>query len=831
MDNTSLFRFNFVDRKEQKQLINDFLKDKTDSNVLWIHGLHGVGKSFLLNNINNFTDSPKSIYIELHAEDSEPNCLLELLKETSDKTQFPFLKFFKNNYMEIVNIIKNAVVFTTKQITNIDLSDLTNSLFDSTKIYISNKNAEKEQQNAVRMISCYLNEILSNSDLLIILDNFSLCDKKSLPIIIDIILNYQNTTRKENGKIYFVLSTTSDVNNDIVSKEIKERIPNCSCELREFKNVEHFYNILNRIFDFPKETVNNIFELCHGNPQRLKDFIHKLYDKNGISLKNNAKPTVNLEIVNDIISKGTTDIKIKELNPAKRIILSLIVFLGKSMTSDLITEMTIFTISKISLYPKVDKCEIVNAIFELINENIIVIYHIYDNDYIKMEHDLKFECIKYQLENEPFKEQINESIYIFLVTQGKRFINHIFTEEELNDSIAFHAYVSKIGNWQTLNLNCAINKYKNGLFPNAIECINRIYDYISKLDYDKKIIIADCYFQNGNYLESEKILKNLYKYESNKFSFNNYCLYAKVENILINKKLAFELADEACHIANIKEEERLKAIGIKLQSLINSESQRIEAKKIFDDTKKMISVETKKTIVYSNFLISTVEFYRGEKAQNDLKEAKSIAIMNNDYFLLSTIYFNMGFDDFWEGNFVSAKDNIQKSYEIFIKVRQHESAYSLNNLAALFMIENNIDEAIRLLYKALVWAQTDYAQIVIKTQLMVCFSLLLDDYCLTLADEIRNHINSVALNDLSAYIKFNYNCGFIKTRMGMKEEANVCFYNVIKEVHKTNPQNLPHTWIKEINVNSDNLLKSNSFVCKDFVNERFDPWLLTLNHY
>ena len=107
----------------------------------------------------------------------------------------------------------------------------------------------------------------------------------------------------------------------------------------------------------------------------------------------------------------------------------------------------------------------------------------------------------------------------------------------------------------------------------------------------------------------------------------------------------------------------------------------------------------------------------------------------------------------------------------------------------------------------------------------------MDDYCLTLADEIRNHINSVALNDLSAYIKFNYNCGFIKTRMGMKEEANVCFYNVIKEVHKANPQNLPHTWIKEINVNSDNLLKSNSFVCKDFVNERFDPWLLTLNHY
>jgi len=65
MDNTSLFRFNFVDRKEQKQLINDFLKDKTDSNVLWIHGLHGVGKSFLLNNINNFLNSLRTIIWKL----------------------------------------------------------------------------------------------------------------------------------------------------------------------------------------------------------------------------------------------------------------------------------------------------------------------------------------------------------------------------------------------------------------------------------------------------------------------------------------------------------------------------------------------------------------------------------------------------------------------------------------------------------------------------------------------------------------------------------------------------------------------------------------------
>ena len=86
MDNTSLFKFVFVDREEQKRLINDFLSNRTESNVLWLSGSHGVGKSFLLNNINSFARCPKTVYIELKSENSEQNCLLELLRELGNIT-------------------------------------------------------------------------------------------------------------------------------------------------------------------------------------------------------------------------------------------------------------------------------------------------------------------------------------------------------------------------------------------------------------------------------------------------------------------------------------------------------------------------------------------------------------------------------------------------------------------------------------------------------------------------------------------------------------------------------------------------------------------------
>ena len=45
-----LFDFNFVDRSQERKIISNFINRNTESNILWINGESGVGKSFLIKN-------------------------------------------------------------------------------------------------------------------------------------------------------------------------------------------------------------------------------------------------------------------------------------------------------------------------------------------------------------------------------------------------------------------------------------------------------------------------------------------------------------------------------------------------------------------------------------------------------------------------------------------------------------------------------------------------------------------------------------------------------------------------------------------------------------
>ena len=831
MNNTDLFRFDFVDRENQKLLIQNLFENKTESNILWLNGPHGVGKSFFLKNMSNFTSCPEKIYVELKAEDKEQNCLLDLLVSIGEKVRYPFIKFFRENYLEVVNIVKSAVVFTTKQITKIDLSNLINSMYDSTRLFVLSKNQQKEKQNATRMICSYINELLDQKDILVVLDNFSLCDIKSLNIIIDIILYYYKNEQSEH-KIFFILSTTSNENNNYISNAIKEKLPVCPCYIDNFKDSKYFSNILNRIFTFSKADIERIFAFCEGNPQKLRDFIHKLFDNNGIHLSSKHKPHIDLEVVNSIIRSGTTDLVIKELAPTERIIISVIVLFGKVMTIDFLTDISLFVISNFHFHLNINLENISTSLLNLIYNETIELFRYNNQDYVKIEHDLKFYNIQSQLNDDPFHELINESIYSFLTRTGKKYISDIFTQTDLNDSIAYHSYKSKVSNWQSLNYCVGKTKYELCLFGEASLVFDRITDYIDAMSFEEQYIIADCYYQSGQYPKCRKIISSLYYTKRNLFNYNAYFLYARVEGILLNKEFALGILKQALALEETNEVKQLQIKCIRQQLLTNIKDRRIEAKQIFDDIKNYSPQSVKSSYEYSNFLTSTVEFYRGNEAQIDLEESKRIALNYNNDLLLAEISFNMGFDDFWEGHLESAKKNFEDSYNIFSHVRQHELAYPLNNLASYYMIKNDLDSAISCLNEAILWAQSYYAKTVIKTQLMICYGLLCDNYSLTLAEEIKEQMAENDLdNDVSAYIKYHYNLGFVYKQMGRTMDSNQEFYYATKKATSLIPSNLPHTWIYELDARLGTWVNDNLSKYTNYINKMFDPWLLTINHY
>lgn len=830
MDNRDLFNFKFVDRDKQKKDIINLISGKTKSNVLWIDGPHGVGKSFLLDHINEFAPYTKTVYLDINAEDKNPNCLLSLLQTIGKNTKFSFLKFFKENYLEIIKIVKDAAIFATERLSGIDLSVIVDSMFDSSKLFISKKQNANEQQNSIKMLGCYINEILKDNGLLIILDNFSLCDKNSLNIILDLVVTYLDYNPINENKIYFIFSTTTETNNEnpLVANSIKERIPVEVSDIRKFSSVEYFTDILGNIFDLQKvkaQTINDIFIFCDGNPQKLHSLIHKIYDKKGITFyKNSSKAILDESVVIKIISYGTVEFKLSDLSPSERIIVSIIVSFGRIMTVNFLINITKYILSELEFYPYSSENEIKTAIYSLINGGKIKLIKHNNKSCIKMEHDIVYHSIKQQLNLDPFIVEINANIYKFLMAEKSFFLSEGYNENDYLDSLATHAFLSETGNWITLNIECGKNKYKAGLYTDAKKYFDRVSFVFNKPNYIDALIFADCYYQTGDYGESERILNNVYQTSKQPFSFEAYCLYAKVENLLLNKEKAAFFARCASEKDNISDIQKLVAKKIEMQCLINTKDKREIAKKIFDKIKSDSNKEVIDTIEFCRFLLSTVEFYNGASAQNDLKQAEKIALCKSDQFVLGEIYFNMGFDYFWEKEFKEAKSNFIKSYNYLIKVKPHESIYPLNNLASYYLIKGNTEKAMFCLNNAYLWVTSNYAKFVIKTQMMICYALDNNKKCLVIADELIAKYMKGNYTDICLKIKLFYNLCFVYNKFKIIEKRDYYYNQVTTLALNVNNEILPHSFITQLSkTNTERNIEIKTL-------NNFDPWLLTLNH-
>ncbi len=187
MTNVDLFNFTFVDRIEQKQKVTDTLNGKILKNIIWIYGQHGVGKSYFVNHIIKEVPKEFLVHIDLKAEDQSINCAKLLLEEIDCVTKESFVSFFQKNYKVISKLIQGVVCSVVENITKIDINSLCESVLDSGKIFIDNAN---QQQGSLKLITRYIDSILSTQNLLIVIDDFSLCDSRSFHLIMSLLQYY-----------------------------------------------------------------------------------------------------------------------------------------------------------------------------------------------------------------------------------------------------------------------------------------------------------------------------------------------------------------------------------------------------------------------------------------------------------------------------------------------------------------------------------------------------------------------------------------------------------------------------------------------------------------
>lgn len=157
MKSTNLFQFPFTDRSVERGKLSDFIESEKDANILWINGNHGIGKTFFLDNVlSEYTDYD-IIKISVDPEIESPDYLKELVLSLQNASGIKFNKFIKANFKSILNITKNVVVQLLK-VKNIELDELMEAIFDSSQLFVDNKDAKQSPEKAIEK---YISHVIS----------------------------------------------------------------------------------------------------------------------------------------------------------------------------------------------------------------------------------------------------------------------------------------------------------------------------------------------------------------------------------------------------------------------------------------------------------------------------------------------------------------------------------------------------------------------------------------------------------------------------------------------------------------------------------------------
>lgn len=832
IDNRDLFNFEFIDREEQTQRLIEYLSGNEAQKPIWIYGPSGAGKTRFLKQAKKHINQSTIVYVELFSNERNINGSKILISELEKATRYSIKKFIKNNYSHIADSIKNILSIALNLIFKVNTEKLLDIVFEPTKTYITKK---KEQHSATELLIGYIKKISQKNKLIIIIDNFMNCDNISTDIIIDVI----NSIRESfYNKVNFILVTTEeDGEHSETAKKILKKLPVYSIPIFPFNNYEYFMNILFYSVDINKtgkRTISLIFEYCCGNPQKLNDFIHKLDSKCGVIYNiETMKYYFKKEVVEDIIFNSTVEYNLDtDFNFFEKLIIALIVCLRKSISENLLLSIIEFIGSSNNLF-FIDQDDFRKSLINLVyKRSILGIEQIKQKSFIKIEHDLKLNNFKIQLENDHsgLVPLLYNYLFKYFTINRNILVSDEMNEDDFNDLYAFYAYKSLVPDWIHINYSDGIRKNKKKLYSESVEVLDRIISDLTLFTSDELLNISNCYYDSGNYKSAREIIKYIdLEKKDNNFLFDLYMLKSKIEDLSMQLDKSLEYLDEALKYCVNSTEKQFRILNSKQQIMVDIATKRNQSKDLFDYLKNNYSANS--TTLYGKMLKSSIDFYRGEIAQQDLNLAEQIAIQQNNQLELGYIYTNRGFDFFWQLEIDKAIDCFEEAIKKLRVLKIHEIAYALNNLANCYMILGNYSEALSALQNAVLWNESYYVDLTIKNNLMVCYALMEQTQpCMQIIFDLEKKINTVP-DDISLPLKISYNLGVAYEHMGNPDKAVFYKNRAFSIADQSKDMFLPYTWMKDYDINIEkDILKRVKPGQENFLKNRFEPFLVTISH-
>lgn len=822
--NRDILNFEFIDRYHEQAAFKKYILD-SDNKLLWIKGKRGIGKTSFINHVVKHIDKPY-ILINNKIESSKENLLEPFLYNIQEVCQYGFNEYIKKNYKEFFHIFLENTTSKIEE-SNLIISTVVNFLLEGNNKfnnYLNNNNA----YNPYTVICKYIDSIIEKKPLLIIFDNFTRTDIKSVNIILDIIRNYIGNN---SANIRFCIITTLDDVTEIdneVNKLLYRTIPFNELIIEKFNNPIWFMEILGSKFDntlLDKRNIEYIYNKCDGIPEHLVILLQNII-ADPQSLFNNGYFGCGKDKFNALLKSKPITLDIKNLSNLKQIFLFLVVCIGKPIDIFLLKKIMDFLSSTIYLFNLLKDTKFNDVINELIDSKILKWS---ENNTLIFDHDSLYIDVKSNLQSSPLAPQIYSKLYEYFTANENIIIDtYGYNAEEIEALIIDYAYFSKIPTWENLNINYGIKLYNKGFYNKSSIIFDRVFNFIVAPDFDDKIryIIADTFFLDGRYQRAYEILECII---SDTFNDNGILLYkyyfllGKCQNILGEKQNAldnFKLA--------LKHIEKDSFYYVRLLDLIHLTLTEIPGK--FDKAKEIFiyikeNYEKKEPLAWAKVMKGCCNFYKSKDSLELLNKALEIDIQFKDDFEIAYVKNSIGFVYLRNGDIKKAESIFDEAKDILLKKDIHESVYPMNNLAICYMLNERYEDAIQCLLGALLWSSTPYSYYTINCHLLICYAYTnAKNRTEKILEMLESYIKHPDKFDNVVLRKVYMTLGYAHKILGNTIQSGVFFKMAEPYVQNTSSS---YRYMKEMHKNNPDLLKYNN---NKYYTDKFEPWVLIHAH-
>lgn len=764
MLNTDIFKFEFVDRKNERQLIDAYLSDFTKSlgYALWLSGKRGTGKSFFLTEYIATKKEYTSIYVNVDINNSSPGTYLKaLITQLNKAANLKFVNYLRANYKSIATIGQKAVnvALSLADLDDIGLDELGSSI---TNYFVSTCG---EKENTVMVVKKYIVEALRKCERLVfILDNFSQCDPSSLDIIVSTIHELLCDMH-----LKFIICTTDDDLKDRfdIKSILAEKIPNKQLVIHPFQQKQLFARMIEHTFDLNEANIkllSRVFELCHGVPQQFKEILINLYAAQGIVVDGNKAQFV-MDAFQQLLVRGGITFDIESLcqkQKGAKAILQIIALWGAPISSSILYEFLDY-LAGIDPIPilREDARKTLQSL-----EDLHIISRTFEDHTIQLqfEHDsLKLAVGEYYRDDRivPF---LHYSFYEYLMTLSDE-LEKPYWRRYYQSLLAYHSYAAQTDGWIDYNYNYGFTFFTAGLFNEAERLFSRLESVVATLSGKQLLTMGITLFYCGYYRKADDLLSNISSRGlMDRLSFEEivtlYIFQARTRSCTLDSTRALEAIAQAEDLDISDSRLQIMLIGTKQSILYLTPGGFSEAKALFDNLVSSNTESREMALIYQ----SAMDYYEGAESQFFLNKGLTIARRFSDHITEGKILNNMGFEYLRCGNYEEAHQLYTQSIAILKDYQPHEQVYPYSNLAVLHMISGEWEQAISDIVEALFWNRSEYASLVLKTNRMLCYYFSNNQQWEKIYEELYSYVSVQHSVDDKIFKKICINMALIATK-------------------------------------------------------------------